>query len=312
MDKLVNRHMFKPTEGKSRVDLAANEACKTKRLLGSLRNLWRSSAEKGHDDRVTHLKSLLVPSPTRGRRGAQAEEGEEEVQREASPEFVPVRLEDSSDEGEKSGSEEEQKEGSDAEEPESGNEASSEAEAASSQESSSVDTLTAPTVHLGESSDDADAASSSESLQRDSQIPGRGWMGRAIMAHNAVHLDKERKQNKRREEAISILKDIRWELKSKCEGDEEELAFDRSWDEYKGFCFQALIEHGADAWERLADISFFNKWYHSMLSGKKVGSATRDEAYRCLLALGLVVNDVSNSLDWWFCTFLETCSSNFI
>lgn len=57
--------MLKPSSTQSRMDLAAIEACKCKKLLGSLRNLWRSSGLKGHNDRVTHLKSLLQPSPNR-------------------------------------------------------------------------------------------------------------------------------------------------------------------------------------------------------------------------------------------------------
>eukprot|EP00435_Cladocopium_sp_Y103_P046113 s17_g13.t1 len=49
------------------MSLAACEGVKAKRLIGSLRALWRSSKMKGHNQRVTHLKSFLRESPERQR-----------------------------------------------------------------------------------------------------------------------------------------------------------------------------------------------------------------------------------------------------
>lgn len=54
---------------KSKVQLAADEAVKLKHLIGGLRALWRSSP-KGNHPNVTHLKSLLRPSPSRGSKSA--------------------------------------------------------------------------------------------------------------------------------------------------------------------------------------------------------------------------------------------------
>eukprot|EP00438_Fugacium_kawagutii_P017250 Skav234048 [mRNA] locus=scaffold619:33907:34875:- [translate_table: standard] len=50
---------------KATLQLAADEGVKLKQLVGGLRALWRSSP-KGHHPNVTHLKSLLRPSPSRG------------------------------------------------------------------------------------------------------------------------------------------------------------------------------------------------------------------------------------------------------
>lgn len=48
----------------SKLDLAADEGVKLKRLVGGVRSLWRSSPTGNHPH-VTHLKQILRPSPTR-------------------------------------------------------------------------------------------------------------------------------------------------------------------------------------------------------------------------------------------------------
>ena len=51
-----------PAKKLSKMDLAADEAVKLKRLTGGIRTLWRSS-ENAHHPKVTELKALLRPSP---------------------------------------------------------------------------------------------------------------------------------------------------------------------------------------------------------------------------------------------------------
>ena len=60
----MKRKVFKPTKNMNRMALAANEGVIMKKLIGSLRSLWRSSS-KGSDERISELKSYLRPSPAR-------------------------------------------------------------------------------------------------------------------------------------------------------------------------------------------------------------------------------------------------------
>ena len=73
LDYQLHRKVFHPSvqRNETRAQLAANEGVKAKRCMQSLRTLWRSSKSRGHDDRVTHLKSFLMPSPQRQRHGNQ-------------------------------------------------------------------------------------------------------------------------------------------------------------------------------------------------------------------------------------------------
>eukprot|EP00435_Cladocopium_sp_Y103_P005259 s130_g1.t1 len=68
-DQQLQKKVFRPTKDPemTRMSLAACEGVKAKRLIGSLRALWRSSKMKGHNQRVTHLKSFLRESPERQR-----------------------------------------------------------------------------------------------------------------------------------------------------------------------------------------------------------------------------------------------------
>ncbi|CAK8994043.1 unnamed protein product [Durusdinium trenchii] len=52
--------------GKRKVDIAAEEAMKLKMLMGAVRALWRSSPS-GQHPRVSELKGMLRPSPSRRR-----------------------------------------------------------------------------------------------------------------------------------------------------------------------------------------------------------------------------------------------------
>ena len=75
VDKLLKFKLLKPVkqEGQTRMSLAAVEALKSKRLMGALRALWRSSKDQGFNSRVTELKSYLRPSPV-PQRGAPRDE----------------------------------------------------------------------------------------------------------------------------------------------------------------------------------------------------------------------------------------------
>lgn len=69
LDLLLNKKLFKPSKGKdkeknlSRSDMAGLEGSKAKKMLQSLRFLWRSSKEGGHDPRIVDLKQYVRASP---------------------------------------------------------------------------------------------------------------------------------------------------------------------------------------------------------------------------------------------------------
>ncbi|CAJ1359761.1 unnamed protein product, partial [Effrenium voratum] len=63
MDEKCDFKLVPPTAKESRLDVAASQGCKLKRLFQALRALWRSSATGNHP-RVTELKSYLVASAT--------------------------------------------------------------------------------------------------------------------------------------------------------------------------------------------------------------------------------------------------------
>ena len=78
-DRQMQANVFKPDRSKlkeSKMSLASNEAVIMKKLVGALRSLWRSSQEKGCDEKVTELKGYVLPSPLRR---AQQPEGEAEI-----------------------------------------------------------------------------------------------------------------------------------------------------------------------------------------------------------------------------------------
>ena len=271
-DKLVGKHMFFPEPGKTRMDLAAVEACKTKKLLGSLRNLWRSSCGKGVDQRITHLKSFLVVSPTRSRpRQEEEEEQPAPVEDRREPEDVESGNDGSSSEDD---SVSEGDVGHDAVEGDNddvndggagANEGapSIKGDEDGAEPDSSQSSLNAPTLRLGdcaESESEVEVSSEEEEEQfPDSQVPGAGWMGQAIMAHNKVYREQEKEDQRRRDRAKVIIEDIRFGLKCSMDLDDEDSDL-TCWDEYKSFCFEALMEHGEDVWHKLADKNFFHKW----------------------------------------------------
>ena len=206
-----------------------------KALMGALRALWRSTAEKGIDLKVTELKTLLQPSPTRAK-APPSEEGESEDVRNSGDDADHTGYQASEHHSDHSGNESDVSEASIPQQPEDslvekpasdsegeGGEPSpvpladkgpDEEQPLSSQES--VDSLNAPALQLGKSeseggvsdnedvpkatqseSDGEDGSPLSSSIDmRDSQVSS-GWMGKCIMADNAV---KKAREEQRRED----------------------------------------------------------------------------------------------------------------
>lgn len=65
LDELFESKML--VGGSSKLQLAAEEGVKLKKLMGAVRSLWRSSPAAGSHPKVTELKEMLRPSPTRSR-----------------------------------------------------------------------------------------------------------------------------------------------------------------------------------------------------------------------------------------------------
>lgn len=63
LDMLFQGRLLKDPK-KSKIDMAADEALKLKKLIGGIRALWRNS-ESGQHPRVTELKGLIKPSPSK-------------------------------------------------------------------------------------------------------------------------------------------------------------------------------------------------------------------------------------------------------
>ena len=65
LDALCNKRLFKPDskQFETRSSLAAEEAVKVKKCLGTLRYLWRNASGGSHDENVQTMKSFLCPSP---------------------------------------------------------------------------------------------------------------------------------------------------------------------------------------------------------------------------------------------------------
>jgi len=65
LDLLLKKKLFKPKAPKTRGELAGAEGAKSKKMIQALRNLWRSSPQGAHDQRLLDLKALMSPSPVR-------------------------------------------------------------------------------------------------------------------------------------------------------------------------------------------------------------------------------------------------------
>ena len=270
VDKRLEKQMFRPSAElrETRMGLAAIEAVKAKRLLGALRSLWRSSATGGLDDKVAHLKTFLAPSPTRVRPSP--------VKPEPSPEPVesvyespPFPAGDSGDESKPfsaGGSGDESKagdevEGSDSESERQGVEASQTPLDSSGEESLEAPTLCldpSPKPFKGNDPEPVPSSDSEDSLHRDSQIPGKSWMGKAMMkSRETERLEMERQCHQDR--LKPFLLHIKSSLLLQLNDRDDELEGDM-FERYQQWCVRALLEHGDHAVDKLATLDLFRRW----------------------------------------------------
>ena len=253
--------------------LAAVEACKAKRLLGALRALWRSSAGRGQDDNITHLKSFLVSSPLQ-HRSIPAPPAPPTDDDSAGESDDDDGSHDSGDDGHEDGGAVVHAEngshdsGSDDDHGEDGSHHHGDDGLVGCSQNSSdstVATLDASTLALGSPSppsppvlkDESDSESEMSEDLRDSQIPGAGWMGQAMMASR--HLEKEEKEKAKLEDRLkklvsSVKAGLRWQVSNSEYLDGSQL------EDYAEWCYEAFKEYGENVFGKLCDIDFFKRW----------------------------------------------------
>ena len=255
--------MLKPdrTKQESKMGLAGVEGLKLKKLIGALRALWRSSRNAGSDDRITDLKRCLQPSPSPDRQPnpqqlvAHAEEGEHAI--------ADFSEEDEEAIHDASGDESPTHPGENRAIVELAQAAgSAESHDGSESEAGTQDSINAPTLALGEESGeeiDGEEMEEDEMDNRDSQVPGAGWLGQAYNIYNAI--DREEKaaqEEKDRELALeSTLMDIRVELEGQIG---TTIAGTEAWEEYKFWCRGALQSYGHHVFGKLAEFDNFSSW----------------------------------------------------
>lgn len=253
LDGFLGKKMIVPTETEGKVTLAGQEGVKLKKLLGALRNLWRSNKTNGQDDKITHLKSFLEESPSK------KPDGEEETC--GGLEVVPARNDLRPIDGNDPVSDAEEAasscKGSQSESGDEGplvrvgrNDGGEPSGSESSEAESAVSECNSPTLRLGESpkSDGKSVASvdSSSSSHRDSQVSS-GWMGRAIN-----HYTREEKEDQLVQLVNEIHIDLESQVMSKLEGKE--------WNSYSDYCLETLRRFGESCYRKLADLDFFKTW----------------------------------------------------
>ena len=290
LDAQLGKKVFVPTKEMSRMSLSAVEGVKAKKLMGSLRALWRSSKDKGLTEKITHLKSFLQPSPARNR----GEQVDQESSGEDEPQDDPVVAEEVENEG---------------------NQESSGDDDDASSGTSSV--LKAPTLRLGELSqsdhegnaedehEDGEPASKTQSDSEsdgssspapswspeqpvfhdgyeagDSQVPGSGWMGRAMMNHRAAFgkddgNDKKGdaknvgvKEVNRKDEKMSrdayinnYVRLVQEELKKQLGPSAED---GEMWKLYADCCRISFYENGGGLFDQLASADCYKEWTSKM------------------------------------------------
>lgn len=285
----------------TRMALAGIEGQKAKRLLGSLRTLWRSSPSTGQDGKITHLKSCLLPSPEQlSRAGSQVE-----LEQDPEPEPAEVAASnssesggdadcdadsaaagsdaadaddaDASDDDDKSRSQHElsqpdlsQHEPSPSQ-PELSQSDDSEPEPQPEKPMSpaSSDSLNAPTEKLGSPSSPECVSSDPESCNDlilnalpDSQVEGAGWMGRGMMYWRDVEKKEKEKQGK--ELRINYMIDsIKHEL---CQT-VSSTAIKTFWGEFRAD-LKKMVEKSDlshDAFVKLSNPDIFIKWHAAQM-----------------------------------------------
>ena len=275
------------------MSLAACEGVKSKRLIGSLRALWRSSPGKGHNQRVTHLKSILVASPERQRPAAvDAPPADPEPQVSDEDDEEPAADDGSSDESsppspnrealvEVGSNVESEHEDSESNPPSPNREAL--VEVGSNVESedgeSNASSLKAPTLRLDDCREDeseehpttqSDSSVTSDEGSHspvyedafeagDSQVPGSGWMGRAMMNHRKIvePVDKNKEMKKRDQSVRNYVALIQAGLKEQLG---PHCVDGELWDMYADWCSESLRRHGDIVYEQMASAEFFHGW----------------------------------------------------
>lgn len=276
LDKRMQKKLFRPSADlkETRMGLAAIKAVKAKRILGALRALWRSSPQGGHDQRITYLKSFLVASP-RGRPGRAAEAPE-------APEPEPVadesEREDDGDEGSEADDGDHRAHGDgddgalDGRDGDGNNGVACPPSSPCSERGASSDGLSAPTLRLDDcraSSQEVGGtesdSSESESSFQESQVPGAGWMGKAMMKAREVEreekafADLERVEMEEEEDRLNrLLASIKEQIEFQLES--EDSLDGILWDAYEAWSYDALKTYGEDVIEKLSQASFFQRW----------------------------------------------------
>lgn len=278
LDRKLGKKALKPDlkRHQTKMSLAAEEAVKAKRLLGALRSLWRSSAIKGQDGNITHLKSFLSSSPQqqrnvgtlpldppaegRGDEGTEngVDDGRSDDESDGSSSFHsdPSDHPECDDEYDEMPAPSNRADTAGAEEVD-----CSQATSIDSSGAASGGTLDASTLQLGTPTPPSPASvvdddSDSENF-RDSQIPGAGWMGQAMIASR--HLEKEEKERMEIHNRLTCLvSSIREMLGYKLFP--AESAEGVQMEDYAAWCYQALKKHGEVIYDKLVDVEFFKRW----------------------------------------------------
>lgn len=306
---LMDRRIFHPDTAKNETitSLASEEGVLMKKLVGSLRALWRSSKDGGYDERVKELKSWCKPSPNKSSSKSEAAEGSQDDQGQAEPENEAEdekcedveRVEESGDVGEEL--EEESGEESDVMEDSDGGEVEAGPQEAGPQEPPTPESLKAPTIRLDDARESPAATTDEDEMSEeassctgpisdeeeelpDSQVSS-GWLGKTIAWENEQkyleRLDREHKQK------------VEYQLRSMQYEIEEALKEDIGtkclvWQGYKEWARKALIRHGHAAYGHLASVKTWKDWCRAEAHEKqqqaeaheKKQAATKDRAGR--------------------------------
>ena len=279
LDGLMSGNLFKPKKQETKMSLAGVEGLKMKKLVGSLRALWRSSKKHGFDCRVTDLKRYLRPSPDPDRRGDENESHDsplgngddngDNTDNAAAPE--PIHDDVGSEDGSVVGEDDESPNALESPAPslpplsppksldESSDEGGCGMAPAQDAGSAVVDgsdseySINAPTLELG-----ASDPSESEDEIRCSQVSS-GWLGKAYMAHNEIERGKKRQhdeeqyENYLHEMCEFIRQDLEKDLKTS-------LVDTEMWGGYKRKCYKALDQYGHHVYCDLSNLDNFNAW----------------------------------------------------
>lgn len=271
LDSMLDKKMLVPRENEGKLSLAGQEGVKLKRVLGALRNLWRSNKTNGQDEKITHLKSFLERSPTKAPDsgdeaalpdGPAENDGWASV---AKPDSEPSDSEsldgepiDDGDEivgrGPSRGQDDDQLV---EREPSCGHHSENDDESDGSESESNAVLQTggdSPTLRLGESpkSDKSGVSatsvdSSCSSSHRDSQVSS-GWMGKAINHYSR----QEEKENRLHQLVQSVHNDLESQVMSKLE--------EAEWTSYQEWCLETLRCFGDCVYPKLAKLDFFKTW----------------------------------------------------